>query len=71
MTKTQAKDLFGGTPGALAAALGISPGAVSQWPEQLDQRRADQVRGAAVRLNRWPGVLSDAEPQSPAAAAQS
>lgn len=54
MTKTEARRLFGGKAQDLAAALGITPGAVSQWPEQLDQRRADQVRGAAMRLGVWP-----------------
>jgi DNA-binding transcriptional regulator YdaS (Cro superfamily) len=50
MTKTQASDLFGGTQAALAKALGITPGAVSQWPEILTPKQEDWVRGAAVRL---------------------
>jgi len=41
--------MFGSTA-ALARALEVTPQAIYQWPEQLDQRRADQVRGAMVRL---------------------
>lgn len=34
----------------LARALGITRAAIYQWPEELDMRRSDWVRGAAVRL---------------------
>jgi hypothetical protein len=35
---------------ALAAALGVTSSAISQWPEELDQARADRVFGAMLRL---------------------
>ncbi|RIQ74555.1 hypothetical protein D0838_04980 [Bordetella avium] len=49
MTKQDAIKAFG-SGAALGRALGVTRGAVSLWPEQLDQTRADRVRGAAVRL---------------------
>ena len=54
MTKHEATKIFGGTQSALAAALGVSRSAISQWPEQLSQRQADMVLGAALRLGLLP-----------------
>lgn len=54
MTKTEAKSLFGGTDAALARAVGLTRSAISQWPEELEQREIDRVVGAAVRLGVWP-----------------
>lgn len=51
MTKQDAISIFG-SGAALARALGITRGAVSLWPDVLDQRRADEVRGAAARLGK-------------------
>jgi transcriptional regulator with XRE-family HTH domain len=51
MKKTDAVRLFGKVKD-LAEALGVTSSAVSQWPEQLPVRLADQVRGAAARLGR-------------------
>ena len=48
MTKTQAIGLFR-TGKALADALGITPSAVYQWPEDLPPRLADEIVGAALR----------------------
>ncbi|EGD06605.1 hypothetical protein B1M_00465 [Burkholderia sp. TJI49] len=48
LTKQQATDIFG-SGAALARALGITKGAVSQWPDQLDQQRTAMVIGAAVQ----------------------
>jgi len=56
MTKSQAIELFGSVK-ALADALGIQPQAIYQWPEALDQKRADWVKGAALRLGKFvPGA---------------
>ena len=43
MLKTQAIELLGGTATAAADAIGISPQAVSQWPDELPPRIADRV----------------------------
>ncbi len=50
MNKNQAADLFGNRT-KLAAALGITKSAISQWPEELTQEQVDRVIGAAVRLS--------------------
>lgn len=50
MQKSEAIQLFGGQVKDLAAAMGVTSAAVSQWPAVLPQRLADQVRGAAMRL---------------------
>ncbi|MBR8083097.1 hypothetical protein KDX23_10105 [Burkholderia vietnamiensis] len=48
LTKQQATAIFG-SGAALARALGITKGAVSQWPDVLDQQRTAMVIGAAVQ----------------------
>ena len=48
MQKTQALGIFG-TAKSLADALGVTPSAVSQWPERLPSRLADEIVGAALR----------------------
>lgn len=53
MKKTEAIDLFG-SQSAIARALGVSRGYVSQWPAVLPDRLADRVTGAAVRLGLKP-----------------
>ncbi len=52
MKKCDAVRLFGGKVKDLADAMGVTSSAVSQWPEELPLRLADQVRGAALRLGR-------------------
>jgi hypothetical protein len=51
MTKQQAIALFG-DGAALGRALGITKGAISQWPDDLDQGKTDRVIGALIRLGR-------------------
>ena len=51
LTKQQAIAIFG-TGTALANALGLTKGAISQWPKDLDQRRSAAVIGAAVQLGK-------------------
>ncbi|RSE84339.1 Cro/CI family transcriptional regulator [Achromobacter denitrificans] len=62
MTKQEAIRAFG-SGAALARALGLTRGAISQWPMQLDQTRADRVSGAALRLGkRLPSECTKPEP---------
>lgn len=51
MNKTEAIRIFG-TAAALARALGLSRGRISQWSDDLDQSQVDRVIGAAVRTGR-------------------
>lgn len=76
MTKKEAIALFGSTAASLAAALGITPSAVSQWNDVLRQDQEDRVIGAAVRLGKLSAAeapadgcheLSDGEPERVAA----
>lgn len=52
LTKKQAIDIFGGNGAALGRALGITKGAISQWPDELDQKQTAMVIGAAVQLGK-------------------
>lgn len=49
MTKKEAAELFGNQQ-RLAEALNVTPQAISQWPDELDQARSDRVVGAAARV---------------------
>lgn len=60
MRKTQAIEMFGSVR-ELADALGIQPQAIYQWPDDLDQKRADWIKGAALRLQKT-GVESASQP---------
>jgi hypothetical protein len=50
MEKSEAIRLLGGSPKAAADAIGISPQAVSGWPDVLPQRIADRVQAALWRI---------------------
>jgi hypothetical protein len=50
MHKTKAVELLGGTASAAAEAVGITPAAISQWPDELPPRLVDRVLAALVRL---------------------
>lgn len=49
MLKTEAIQLLGGTPSAAAEAIGITPQAVSDWPDILSPRISDRVHAAMAR----------------------
>ncbi|WP_298291450.1 Cro/CI family transcriptional regulator [Thiomonas sp.] len=49
MLKTVAINLLGGTRRAAARAIGISPSAVSQWPDELPPTISDRVLAALYR----------------------
>ena len=58
MTKTEAISIFGGKVKDLAAGLGVTSSAVSQWPDgALPRDQADRVLGAAVRLGLVDGAM--------------
>lgn len=72
MNKREAIQLFGGTQRKLAAALGVTESAISQWPADLTNRQTDLVVGAAYRLGRLPcepkpTVLAECPPNRTAA----
>lgn len=52
MDKAEAIKLLGGTPSSAAAAVGITPQAVSGWPDVLPQRIVDRVQAALWRMSR-------------------
>lgn len=49
MNKAHALRLLGGSVTAAAKACGITPSAVSQWPDDLPPRIADRVIAAVAR----------------------
>jgi hypothetical protein len=51
MHKTEAINLLGGTASSAAAAVGITPQAVSGWPDVLPQRIVDRVQAALWRMS--------------------
>jgi DNA-binding transcriptional regulator YdaS (Cro superfamily) len=50
MNKAEAITLLGGTNASAARAIGITPAAVSQWPDELPARIADRVLAACHRM---------------------
>lgn len=51
LTKAAAIEFFSGRP-ALAVAVGVTPQAISDWPDVLPRRIADRVIAAAIRAGR-------------------
>lgn len=54
MLKTEAIEMLGGSPTAAAEAIGITPQAVSGWPDVLSARIADRVYAAVARKKALP-----------------
>ena len=50
MNKSEAIKLLGGTVSSAASVVGITPQAVSSWPDLLPQRLIDRVQAALWRL---------------------
>lgn len=50
LTKSQALEVFGSV-NAMADAIGVTPGAISQWPDDLSIRQQNEVVGAIFRHN--------------------
>jgi hypothetical protein len=70
MRKIDAIRCLGGTIGALAEAVGITPSAVSQWPDDLSPRLEDRVLAALARKHLSPELIG-APGSPPVSAAQS
>lgn len=51
MLKSTAIEALGGTVTSAARAIGVTPSAVSQWPEVLPGRISDRVLAALARQN--------------------
>lgn len=49
--------MLGGTPTAAAAAVGVSPSAVSQWPDELPDRISDRVLAVMARKHLPPELI--------------
>lgn len=49
MQKKSAIDMLGGSVTSAARACGISPSAVSQWPDELNRDQTDRVQAALWR----------------------
>lgn len=65
MQKARAIELLGGTVTSAAAAIGITPSAVTQWPSELPKRLVDRVLAALARRHLSPELIG--EPGAPAA----
>lgn len=61
MTKSQAIKIFGNAS-RLAEALGVTPGAISQWPDDLDVAKTQRVIGAAMQKGLADRVPKDLVP---------
>ncbi len=68
MKKNEATALLGDNSISAAKAIGITPQAYSQWPEDLPKRLEDRVIAAFIRIKKsegaeiWP-ELADAIPE--------
>lgn len=69
MKKSTAIELLGGSVGDVAREVGVSPQAVSQWPEDLPKRIADRVLAAQARKHLPPELIGqEGAPAVPEAA---
>ena len=69
MNKSTAIQLLGGSVVSAAKEVGVSPSAVSQWPDPLPERVADRVLAALARKHLPPELLG-LPPAADATAAQ-
>lgn len=68
MQKTRAIELLGGKASLVAAACGVTPSAVSQWPDELTKDIEDRVLAALARKHLPAELLGTEGAQSPAEA---
>jgi hypothetical protein len=60
MTKSQAIRMFGSVA-ALASALRITRQAIYQWPEEVKEPRASQIKLIAMQRCIWPDGLKSGQ----------
>lgn len=68
MLKANAIELLGGTVADVAKAVGVSPQAVSQWPDDLPPRIEDRILAALARKHLPPALIG--QDGAPTAATQ-
>ncbi|MNK33416.1 hypothetical protein D3C87_518970 [compost metagenome] len=68
MTKTEATRLLGDSTAAAAQAIGITPQAYYQWPEELPARLQDRVVAAIARKLLPAALLGELTPAKKEAA---
>jgi hypothetical protein len=62
MTKAELFELVKGGPSAVAKIFGITPSAVTQWPDQVPEARVFELRGRRPDLFQ-PAASDAAAPQ--------
>jgi len=60
MNKAKAIELLGGTVTTAAAAVGVTPSAITQWPDELPGRLEDRVLAALARKHLPPALIGQA-----------
>ena len=59
MLKSRAIELLGGSVTSAAEAIGITPSAITQWPDDLPERISDRVLAALARKHLPPELIGD------------
>lgn len=61
MKKLDAIALLGGSVTEAAKAIGVTPQAITQWPEELPRRMVDRVIAVVAKKDpkKWPAVWAE------------
>lgn len=59
MKKQRAIELLGGTNTAAAAECGVTPSAISQWPDELPENIENRVLAALARKHLPPELIGE------------
>jgi hypothetical protein len=63
--KSRAIELLGNSVTAAAQAIGVTPSAVTQWPDELPPRLADRVLAALARKHLPPELMGEMTDEPP------